>query len=282
MSNYHSQPAYPRARARALAGLPLVAVAAAVLAWSSPAFAAPKRRPPQQAPAAQQAHAPVAHQAPRGHGGAQIAHRPPPNRGNQIAHRAPAPQRAPIARRAPGNPHAPRVAQQPPRVSPRNPIAQGNRNAPNRNHAEFRQNPPPIASRNINQTFNRNTRVSRNSTYIYAPQVVSRDWDHGHEHSWNHHWFHWQDGLWVSIDPGYYYDTPVYGDYYTGSSVPASPSPGLVRAVQSALNDQGYDAGYPDGVIGAQTRDALRSYQNDHGLAVTGWIDGSVRSSLGV
>lgn len=44
-----------------------------------------------------------------------------------------------------------------------------------------------------------------------------------------------------------------------------------VKALQQALNEQGYDAGTPDGVIGPATRAALRRYQQSQGLVADGF-----------
>lgn len=41
-----------------------------------------------------------------------------------------------------------------------------------------------------------------------------------------------------------------------------------IRSIQQALKDRGYDPGPIDGVIGSQTRTAIRSFQTDNGLAV--------------
>ena len=42
------------------------------------------------------------------------------------------------------------------------------------------------------------------------------------------------------------------------------------RALQAGLNRAGYDAGTPDGVIGARTTAAIEAFQRDRGLTVTG------------
>lgn len=44
----------------------------------------------------------------------------------------------------------------------------------------------------------------------------------------------------------------------------------LIRGLQEELNGKGYGAGPVDGVWGARTRAAIRSYQRDAGLRVTG------------
>ncbi|WP_319380815.1 lytic murein transglycosylase [Thiomicrorhabdus sp.] len=44
-----------------------------------------------------------------------------------------------------------------------------------------------------------------------------------------------------------------------------------VKQIQSLLNQAGYDAGKPDGIIGSKTRGALRAYQKDKGLPADGY-----------
>jgi hypothetical protein len=141
-----------------------------------------------------------------------------------------------------------------------------------------------IANRNGNRNsiaFGGRTRVNnrvnvRNLSYYHPPVEVYRDWDRGREHTWHHHRYHWNDGAWVVFDlgPEYYYDTTptVVLDTGFGSDV--------VAQVQSALDRRGYDAGPVDGVAGGQTHDAIAAFQDDHGLAVTGRINGSLLRSL--
>ena len=43
-----------------------------------------------------------------------------------------------------------------------------------------------------------------------------------------------------------------------------------IRGIQTQLRSHGYDAGPVDGVMGSQTRAAIRAYQRDAGLAVDG------------
>jgi membrane-bound lytic murein transglycosylase B len=47
----------------------------------------------------------------------------------------------------------------------------------------------------------------------------------------------------------------------------------LVMALQSGLNRVGYDAGTPDGMVGMQTRQALRDFQRDQGLTPDAYPD---------
>ncbi len=44
----------------------------------------------------------------------------------------------------------------------------------------------------------------------------------------------------------------------------------LIMRVQAALFSRGYDPGAIDGVMGAETQAALRQFQKDHGLPITG------------
>jgi peptidoglycan hydrolase-like protein with peptidoglycan-binding domain len=55
---------------------------------------------------------------------------------------------------------------------------------------------------------------------------------------------------------------------------------GLVLAVQTRLNDLGYNAGPEDGVFGPTTRGAVRTFQNDNGIPVTGEITESLLKSV--
>jgi peptidoglycan hydrolase-like protein with peptidoglycan-binding domain len=55
-----------------------------------------------------------------------------------------------------------------------------------------------------------------------------------------------------------------------------------VKKVQEALRDKGYDPGPIDGVMGSQTRAAIRQYQTAENLPVTGHLDGQTAGKLGV
>jgi len=59
-------------------------------------------------------------------------------------------------------------------------------------------------------------------------------------------------------------------------------TPGVVRAAQQKLNDEGYKSGTPDGKMGPVTRGAISKYQQDKGLKVTGTLDESTLSQLNV
>ncbi len=69
----------------------------------------------------------------------------------------------------------------------------------------------------------------------------------------------------------------------------AEPSPSAssssamdVRAAQRTLAARGYYSGSSDGVAGPSTRAALRHYQRDHGLRVTGRLDVPTARSLSI
>jgi len=53
-----------------------------------------------------------------------------------------------------------------------------------------------------------------------------------------------------------------------------------VRDVQHKLADMGYNPGPVDGIVGPKTRSALRSFQKDKNLQVTGRIDADTRSAM--
>jgi Putative peptidoglycan binding domain len=56
----------------------------------------------------------------------------------------------------------------------------------------------------------------------------------------------------------------------------------LVRSVQQALNDKGYNAGSVDGQWGPATEDAVRRFQQASGLPQTGELGRSTLVALGV
>ncbi|MDR3401679.1 MAG: peptidoglycan-binding domain-containing protein [Chthoniobacter sp.] len=131
-----------------------------------------------------------------------------------------------------------------------------------------------------------------NGRALRAPGEVSRSWDRGRQHEWNHHHYRWSGGDWVIIDPGLPYDYGYgYGpDYYDEPAPYSSPaysydyssSESLATSVQDRLTRLGYSPGPVDGVIGAQTRDALADFQNDNRLPVTGQIDTGTLRALGL
>jgi lipid-binding SYLF domain-containing protein/peptidoglycan hydrolase-like protein with peptidoglycan-binding domain len=68
-----------------------------------------------------------------------------------------------------------------------------------------------------------------------------------------------------------------------GRQKPTMPAPSEdVRQAQIALKQQGYDPGEINGILSAQTQDALRKFQRANNLPITGTIDERTQSALGV
>jgi len=55
-----------------------------------------------------------------------------------------------------------------------------------------------------------------------------------------------------------------------------------IKQVQQALKDKGYDPGAIDGVMGARTKEAIKSFQSASSLPVTGTLDAATSQQLGV
>jgi peptidoglycan hydrolase-like protein with peptidoglycan-binding domain len=53
-----------------------------------------------------------------------------------------------------------------------------------------------------------------------------------------------------------------------------------IREAQEALKSQGHDPGPIDGVMGSQTRQALREFQSKNGLKQTGNLDAETKQKL--
>jgi hypothetical protein len=129
-----------------------------------------------------------------------------------------------------------------------------------------------------------------------------RNWDRSHDHSWHGHRCHWHNNGWIIYDPWPYwwgyglypyypyyssYDDGYYDDSYSSNEYPQEQHPtetvydsSRVSQVQSALSREGYYSGAIDGRLNANTRAALRNYQRDHHLAVTGNIDRGILEGL--
>ena len=59
-------------------------------------------------------------------------------------------------------------------------------------------------------------------------------------------------------------------------------TPELIESAQAKLNEEGYKSGTVDGKMGPVTRGAIRKYQQDKGLKVTGTLDESTLTHLNV
>jgi hypothetical protein len=147
------------------------------------------------------------------------------------------------------------------------------------------------------------SRAGRSSQRTFAaPSGVSRGWDRGRVHDWNHHHYRYYNGNWFAIDGGFYgpygygysddypygydygYDQPYYdnGDNYAAPAPALALSQGLVAAVQNQLTRLGYVTGPADGVVGPLTQNAVAGFQRDHNLSVTGQLDPMTIQALGV
>lgn len=94
-------------------------------------------------------------------------------------------------------------------------------------------------------------------------------------------YYYWWGGYWF---PAYGYD-PAYSVYPYGEPIYGYNNYALgqvITNVQVALRSQGFYRGSIDGLVGPQTRAALRQYQRTHGLVVTGAIDQPTLATLGL
>ena len=65
-----------------------------------------------------------------------------------------------------------------------------------------------------------------------------------------------------------------------GKSLSDTDRADLVKKIQTLLAEQGFDPGPADGVAGSRTRDAVKAYQRENGIAQTGRIDGATVAAL--
>jgi hypothetical protein len=111
--------------------------------------------------------------------------------------------------------------------------------------------------------------------------------------------YHGGSSWFIGISPGLFWNYPVYRPtyyrpywydrgydygyrYYSRPAVSYSyySRPGVGSDVQIALARRGYYHGNIDGIIGPQSRSAIRRYQASYGLPVTGVIDYPLMRSL--
>ncbi|HEX4631789.1 MAG TPA: peptidoglycan-binding domain-containing protein [Chthoniobacterales bacterium] len=152
---------------------------------------------------------------------------------------------------------------------------------------------------------NRSQSLSRQRVIARYSANWHRNWDRGRDHFWHGHRCHFRNGFWFIYDPflfypygyGYGYDYYPYGSYAdenyyddgyapdqyppdANTNQPESDAGSQVGNVQSALAREGYYDGAIDGRLGPATQKALRRYQRDHGLPVTGGISRAVIEAL--
>jgi hypothetical protein len=73
---------------------------------------------------------------------------------------------------------------------------------------------------------------------------------------------------------------PVQNQSHTSSSSQSSKVQEQTVQIQAALRKLGYYTGSVDGLMGPATQTAIRTFQIDHGLAVTGKIDEKLQREL--
>jgi peptidoglycan hydrolase-like protein with peptidoglycan-binding domain len=89
----------------------------------------------------------------------------------------------------------------------------------------------------------------------------------------------------VYVAPSVYADPPLYQRPAPSAAnyrLLAPSGSHLVAHVQEKLRGYGYYRSAVDGVLGAGTRSAIRAYQVDRGIRVTGRIDQELLSDLGL
>jgi hypothetical protein len=153
-----------------------------------------------------------------------------------------------------------------------------------------------------NRATTRNLQAFAGNNRIIARHSAGQhpNWDRRRDHNWHGHRCHWHNNSWVifGLYPAfypwgwgygypygsYYYDDRYYDDSYAPSEYSQSEygADSSVSQVQSALAREGYYRGAIDGSFGPATRNAIRRYQERHGLEVTGQIDRPVLDALGL
>jgi hypothetical protein len=96
---------------------------------------------------------------------------------------------------------------------------------------------------------------------------------------WAYPYAYYDYGYPYGYDYSANYDDPPPSDSQYGSKEYWSD---LAMSVQTKLTDDGYYHGQIDGVLGSGSLEAIRQFQSDHGLAVTGKIDPKLLDALGI
>lgn len=179
---------------------------------------------------------------------------------------------------------------------PRNRLAAG----PRQFTAERATALRPEGFNHSNRTTAPRPRSFNNNQGPLAAQQT-RNWSRNRDHNWRGQRCRWQNNSWVIIGPwfypwayGYYpygaysyYDNGYYDDGYAANEYSQSEydsvnPDSIVSQVQAALAREGYYHGAIDGSLGPATRNALRRYQQNQGLDVTGRIDRPIIEALGL
>ncbi len=73
---------------------------------------------------------------------------------------------------------------------------------------------------------------------------------------------------------------PAWVDAKTDDTTASVDMKKAILNIQGILNNQGYDAGRPDGIMGGKTTAAIRAFQADKGLPVNGLVDENLIKAL--
>lgn len=112
------------------------------------------------------------------------------------------------------------------------------------------------------------------------------NWSSNHHHHHHHH-----NNIVFLSDFGYPFGYPYWWDYYPYSYYDydqpvyedgAAYDDSLVAQVQTRLARSGYYHGAIDGVMGPETRRAIRGYERSRGLRVDGMISNSLIGTMGL
>jgi peptidoglycan hydrolase-like protein with peptidoglycan-binding domain len=88
-------------------------------------------------------------------------------------------------------------------------------------------------------------------------------------------------GMWSDRGSGRSGERSARGSAASGQAA-SGQSREQITEVQQALIIKGYDPGTTDGLMGTQTQEALRKFQKENGLKVTGTVDAQTAKALGV
>lgn len=88
-------------------------------------------------------------------------------------------------------------------------------------------------------------------------------------------------GMWSDRGSGRSGESSARGSAASGQAA-RGQSREQITQVQQALIIKGYDPGTTDGLMGTQTQEALRKFQKENGLKVTGTVDAQTAKALGV
>jgi hypothetical protein len=100
---------------------------------------------------------------------------------------------------------------------------------------------------------------------------------YGYGRPWGYPYYGYGYGPSIGLS---FYSRPTYATYSSRVYRGSVASDSLAADVQRALKSRGYYYGSVDGVIGSGSRAAIRAYQRDRGLSITGRIDRSLLRSL--